>query len=316
MNNLERFKKAIHWEPIDRIMTYDLLDNQNILIEYGGYDPSRPYSFEELVEVNARACKNIGVDVTRVIYDPVEHWMGGKIVNWIRFFGVNPDNWEVSQAGGTAWISRRPFRTLAELEKHMPQMPRYEEVRDWYQPVIRQIQQALRQHDIVYIGAIEGPITDAYTYTDMQLFIEAIYDAPELISHIMDCTGMFSAHIARAYSEVTEVPLLFMGEDIAGTRGPIFNPEFVRKEGLPRWKWITAPLREKGIKFLYHTDGKVAKFLPVALQGVGGRWPQPHRAQWLQRYLRDPAGIPGQAALRERMLQPHLAGRHARRRRR
>jgi hypothetical protein len=266
MNNLEQFTKAINWEPIDRIQTYDLLDNREILVEYGGYDPSHTYTFEELVEVNARACHNIGVDITRVIYDPVEHWMGGKIVNWIRFFGVDPGDWEVSQAGGTAWISRRPFRTLSELERHMPQMPRYEEVREWYQTVIRQIQQALLAHDVVYIGAVEGPITDAYTYTDMQLFIEAIYDAPELISHIMDCTGTFSAHIARAFAEVTEVPLLFMGEDIAGTRGPIFSPDFVRREGLPRWRWITAPLREKGMKFLYHTDGKVAKFLPLLFQ--------------------------------------------------
>ncbi len=246
MNNLERFKQAIDWQLTDRILTYDLLDNQNILVEHGGYDPSRPYSFEELVEVNGRAWQSIGVDVTRTVYDPINHWMGGKIVNWIRFFGVNPDNWEVRQAGGTAWIAKRPFRTLAELEKHMPQMPVYEDVRDWYQPVIRQIQATLAEYDIVYIGAVEGPITDAYTYTDMQLFAEAIYDAPELVAHIMDCTGMFSAHIARAFAEVTDTPLLFMGEDIASSHGPIFSPDFVRREGLPRWNWITEPVKAQG----------------------------------------------------------------------
>ena len=110
------------------------------------------------------------MDATRTVYDPVNHWMGAKIANWIRFFGVNPDNWVVRQAGETAWIAQRPFHTLAELEKHMPQLPRYEDVRDWYQPVIRQIQQVLAAYDIVYIGAVEGPITDAYTYMDMELF--------------------------------------------------------------------------------------------------------------------------------------------------
>ena len=39
MNNLERFKKGLDWEPIDRIMTYDLLDNMEILVRHGGYDP-------------------------------------------------------------------------------------------------------------------------------------------------------------------------------------------------------------------------------------------------------------------------------------
>jgi uroporphyrinogen-III decarboxylase len=266
MNNLERFTRAINWEPVDRILTYDLLDSYPLLEAYGGYDRARDYSFEELVEVNARSWKKVGLDVTRSVYDPVNHWMGGKIVNWIRFFGVNPDNWVVSQAGGTAWIAQRPFRTLAELEQHMPQLPRYEDVRDWYQPVIRLIQQVTAQYDIVYIGAVEGPITDAYTYMDMELFASAIYDAPELVAHIMDCTGMFSAHIARAFAEVSGVPLLFMGEDIAGSRGPIFSPTFVRKEGLPRWRWITTPVKEQGFKFLYHTDGRYGEFLPLLLE--------------------------------------------------
>ena len=263
MNNLERFKKGINWEPIDRIMTYDLLDNKEILVQYGGYDSSRSYSFEELIGINVQAWKRIGVDATRVVYDPVDHWMGAKITNWIRFFGVDPSNWDVQQAGETAWISERPFKTLKELEKHMPNKPVYEEVRDWYQPVIRQIQEITSFHDIVFIGAVEGPITDAYTYMDMELFALGIYDAPELVSHIMDCTGLFSAYIARAYAEVTEVPLMFMGEDIAGSTGPIFSPKFVRNEGLPRWKWITEPITEKGYKFMYHTDGRYGNFLPL-----------------------------------------------------
>jgi hypothetical protein len=268
MNNLERFKKALDWQPIDQLLTYDYLDCRQILLDHGGLDPTHSYTFEELIEVNGQAWQRIGVDATRSIYDPINHWMGGKIVNWIRFFGVNPDNWGVAQAGDTAWITR-PFHTLKELEKHMPQLPVYEEVRDWYQPVIRQIQQGLKEYDITFIGAVEGPLTDAYTYMDMELFALAIYDAPELVSHIMDCTGMFSAHIARAYAEVSEVPLLFMGEDIAGSTGPIFNPKFVREQGLPRWKWITAPIKEKGMKFLYHTDGRYGKFLPLIFDDLG-----------------------------------------------
>jgi hypothetical protein len=84
MNNLERFKKVINWEPIDRILTYDYLDNKQLLIEYGGFDASNEYSFEALIEINARAWQKIGLDVTRSVYDPINHWMGGKIKNWIR----------------------------------------------------------------------------------------------------------------------------------------------------------------------------------------------------------------------------------------
>lgn len=263
MNNLERFTAALYGQEIDRLLTYDFLDNRHILLEHGGYDPSRDYTFEELIHVNGRAWRNIGLDVTRFVYDPVNHWMGSKITNWIRFFGVDPADWGVTQTGGTAWISARPFKTLSELEKHMPQPPVYDEVREWYQPSIMQMQEMLQEYDVVMIGAVEGPITDAYSYMGMQLFAEAIYDAPELLRHVMDCTGLFSAHLARAYAEVTNVPLQFMGEDIAGTTGPIFSPAFVRAEGLPRWKWITEPIKAKGYKFLYHTDGRYGNFLPL-----------------------------------------------------
>lgn len=269
MNNLERFTRAINWEPVDRIMTYDFLDNRHILLEHGGFEPGKDYTFEELIAINGTAWRNIGLDITRFVYDPVNHWMGSKIVNWVRFFGVDPTDWEVSQTGGTAWISGRPFSTLRELEQNMPQLPKYEEVREWYQPSIRQMQDLLRAYDVVMIGAVEGPLTDAYSYMDMELFALAIYDAPELVAHVMDCTGMFSAHIARAFAEVTEVPLLFMGEDIAGSTGPIFSPRFVREQGLPRWKWIADPIKEKGYKFLYHTDGRYGNFLPLIFDELG-----------------------------------------------
>ncbi|HEX9118108.1 MAG TPA: uroporphyrinogen decarboxylase family protein [Anaerolineae bacterium] len=269
MNNVERFTKAINWEPVDRILTYDFDDSEPLLVECGGYDPSRSHTWDEVLATNARAWKTAGLNVTRYVYDPQSHWMGGKIVNWIRFFGVDPANWEIGQAGGTAWISKRPFKTLAELEKHMPKMPVYEDVRSWYEPWIKETQATLAEQDIVFIGAVEGPITDAYSYMDMQLFCEAIYQAPELVAHIMDCCGTFSAYIARTYAEVGTVPLLFMGEDIATTTGPIFKPDWVRREGLPRWRWIADPIHAAGMKFLYHTDGRYGSFLPLIFDELG-----------------------------------------------
>jgi uroporphyrinogen-III decarboxylase len=269
MTNLERFVKTLDREPVDRLLTYDVMDNREILIRYGGLDMSRKYSFEELVEVNARALKAIGLDVTRNVYDPFSYWLGAKIKNWIRFLGVDPADWEVTEAGETAWISKRPFTDLKGLEKHLPSLPKYEEIEEWYRPTIRHIQEVFGAHDLVFIGGLEGPICDAYTYMDTELFCTAIYDAPELVSHIMDCTCAFSAHVARVFAENTRVPLMFMGEDIAGKNGPIFSPAFVREQGLPRWRRIAAPLREKNIRFLFHTDGRYGELLPVILREFG-----------------------------------------------
>jgi len=269
MTNYERFVKTINWEKPDRILTYDFVDNKELLKKYGGHDDSKEYNFEQIVEMNAKAFKGMGLDVTRFTYDPVNHWMGSKIVNWIRFFGVNPDNWEVSQKGGTAWISKRPFSDLKGLEKNMPNLPKYEEVREWYTPYIKHIKEVFDLYDLVFIGAVEGPLSDSYTYTDMELFMTAIYDAPEVVSHIMDCTAKFSAYIARAFAENASAPLQFMGEDIACGSGPMFSPKFIREQALPRWRWIREPIKEKGYKFLFHTDGRYGELLPIIFDEFG-----------------------------------------------
>jgi len=269
MNNYERFERTVNWKPVDRILTYDFVDNRALLLKYGGYNESKDYSFEEIVEVNARTFKKIGLDVTRYTYDPANHWMGLKIVNWIRFFGVNPDKWEVSQKGGTAWISKRPFSNLRELEKNMPQVPKYEEVKEWYEPFIKHVKEVFDYYGLVFIGAVEGPITDTYTYTDMELFCTTMYDAPELLSHIMDCTGKFSSYVARVYAENASAPLQFMGEDIAGSTGALFSPKFIRDQGLSRWRWIMDPVKKMGYKFLFHTDGKYGELLHIIFDELG-----------------------------------------------
>jgi hypothetical protein len=269
MTNIERFTRAVDRKPIDRVLTYDFIDNEQILVRWGGYDPSQKYGFEEIAEMNAKSFRAIGLDMTRYAYDPVNHWMGAKIDNWIRFFGVDADKWKVDQKGGTAWISKRPFSNLKELERNMPNLPKLEEVREWFTPFIKDIKNVCDSHDLVWIGAVEGPITDAYSYMDMELFCTAIYDAPELVQHIMDCTGKFSAYIAQVYAENPSSPLLFMGEDICGSGGPIFSPQFILEQGLPRWHWIMDPVHAKGLKFLYHTDGHYGAALPIILETLG-----------------------------------------------
>jgi len=266
MRKVEILAKTLNREPVECILTWDYMDNEEILVEYGGYDRSRRYTFDELIEVNARAFRNIGLDMTRGIHDPVNHWMGGKIENWIRFFGVDPGQWAVEQTGGTAWISKRPFDDLKGLEKNMPSPPKLDEVRAWFEPFIKRIKEVFDAHDLVWVGGVEGPVCDAYTYTDMELFMTALYDAPELVAHIIDCTGKFSAYIAQIYAEHATSPLMFMGEDICGCNGPILSPDWLRENALPRWRWIQAPIKAKGYSFLYHTDGRYGPALPLILK--------------------------------------------------
>jgi uroporphyrinogen-III decarboxylase len=261
MTNHERFVKTINWEPPDRLMTYDLVDHTEILRRYGGEG--------DLIERNARMCKRIGLDATRSIHDPEHPWLGEKIKNWARFLGVNPSNWQVDETGGTGWLAQRPFHNLRGLEQNMPNMPIRSDVEAWYKPAIRKIKEVFDSYDVVFIGGIEGPLCDAYTYTDMTLFCEAIYEAPELVDRLLEVFGAFNQYIAEVYAENPSAPVLFMGDDVAAKHGLIFSPDFLRRKALPIWKRIAKPVKDKGYKFLYHTDGCAKDVLPIVVNELG-----------------------------------------------
>jgi hypothetical protein len=266
MTNYERLCRILQGQSVDRLMTWDYIDNDAILTRHGGYDPAKQYTSDELLEINARAVKNVGLNMTRGIYNPVYPWLNVKVANWVRFLGVDPAVWQVSQTGGTGWISKRPFSDLRGLEKHLPRLPVYEEVAAWLKPLIAQVKEVFDRHDLVWVQGVEGPVSDAYIYTDMELFMMAVTDAPELIAHIVDCMAAFSTCVARAYTECATSPLFFMGEDICHRTGPIISPAWLRANALPQWRRIMEPIRAKGFKFIFHTDGRYGPALPLILE--------------------------------------------------
>jgi|SRR5690554_6016685 len=277
MSNIERIKRFASLSDrqnnvlnTDRIMTYDYVDNSDVLIAYGGYDFNKTYEWQELLEINAKAYRGVGLDMTRTVYDPVNHWMRGKVDNWIHFMGVDPDSWEVTQAGETAWISKRPFSTLDQLKKFLPKIPDKEAIRQWYIPFMNNILEIMAAHNIAYIGAVEGPLTDAYTFVGIELFSLLIYDAPEIAEHIITCCGLYGEALTEAYSELEKgVPIQFMGEDIAGSTGPIFNPSYVKENLLHWWRTFAQPIRNRDGIFIFHTDGQYGSLLHLLLEELG-----------------------------------------------
>lgn len=266
MTNLDRLNHTLSCNgKADRIMTYDYVDNTEVLKAYGGYNPAKSYSTEELIDINVKAYRGIGLDITRATHDPVNHWMRNKVDNWIRFFHVNPEKWKVEQGGDTAWISERPFHDLESLKKNLPEIPDIEEIREWYEPFIKDITERFNSEDRLFIGAVEGPICDAYTYIDMELFSYLLFDAPDIVQHVLECTHTYSDSIAQIYSENETPPLQFMGEDIAGSTGPIFSPVKVEQLGLEKWRKIASHIQNRGGKFIFHTDGRYGELLDLLL---------------------------------------------------
>ncbi|AOQ23635.1 hypothetical protein MTAT_12170 [Moorella thermoacetica] len=249
MKTKERFLKTCNFEPPDVIVTYDFVDHNELLATYGGEE-------KNLIVRNARMMKAIGLDSTRYIHNPEHHWVWGKIETWKQFLGIDPSKWEVVETGGTAWI-KRPFKTVKELEQHLPRMPHRNEVASWYRNWLKQVKEVFDEFDLVWVTAVEGPLTDAYSYTDFGLFFETMIEAPELIDYLLDVTTTFQEILAEVHAENPTSPVFFMNDDIAGTHGPIFSPKWLRENMLPRWQRVYKPAKAAGLKCCFHSDGNL-----------------------------------------------------------
>lgn len=92
-------------------------------------------------------------------------------------------------------------------------------------------------------------------------FLSACALYPEAVGKIWWVRSLHSREkakiLARLYSELQLVPLLFCGEDLCNNQGPMVSPAFLRQYYFPTVKMILAPLVERQVRIVCHCDGDV-----------------------------------------------------------
>jgi hypothetical protein len=77
--------------------------------------------------------------------------------------------------------------------------------------------------------------------------------------------------IAGAIRERDLIPLVYLGEDICGNRGPLAAPDLLRAIYFPHLRRALAPLADAGIHILWHSDGDINPILADLIAcGVDG----------------------------------------------
>jgi len=262
LSNIDNFNAIINRRDPERIPSYDLLMNQELFRLYAG-------DSGDIYERNARMLRAVGLDCTRSIFDPSTHWLDVKVETWEKFYGIEHGGFVVEEGGDTKWITTRPFCDIEGLKRHLPKMPSVDEVADWYVPFIRRVKQVFDENDLVFIGEVEGPLTDSYTFTDMELFCTLIYDAPDVAEYLLDVTTEWASIIVRLYCEFPASGAFILGDDMAYKTSTIFSHSFLREKIFPRWKKIAEPLSAAGIRFVYHSDGNIMGVLDDLVNDVG-----------------------------------------------
>ncbi len=67
--------------------------------------------------------------------------------------------------------------------------------------------------------------------------------------------------IAKAIEDENLTPVIFLGEDICNNRGPMASPKLLDEIYFPNLKRSLQPLKDAGIKIVWHSDGNINPIL-------------------------------------------------------
>ncbi len=84
--------------------------------------------------------------------------------------------------------------------------------------------------------------------------------------------GFFKLSLSnfKAWSK-TDIKVFICHDDMVWTNGAIFHPEWYRKHIFPRYRKLWQPLKEKGIKVIFCSDGNFTEFVDdIANAGADG----------------------------------------------
>ena len=246
---LRRFDDALNFRKPDRVPVWEMLQHP---AAFSHFAPGVPFP-----ECAAIACERLRIDATYGFFDvPAEGTQ-------------RPDG--VVIAGQTEWHATPLFGSLADLQEWRP--PKIDTARLAEEiPAYHARMQALCGWNLLYLPQDGGfefiPGYDADTFL---VFSEAMAGDLPALERFWDC----QAELARARNAVTAghipVPAVQCCIDVACNTGLMVSPDLLRKHFFPRFAQVIAPLKEAGIKVIWHSDGDISTVLDDAIAiGVDG----------------------------------------------
>ena len=97
--------------------------------------------------------------------------------------------------------------------------------------------------------------TTVWMFMGAETFFNALEDNPELIAAMFEKVGSLQYETFMRVSEHPCVGAVFNPDDIAHNTGLLVHPRYLRKYMFPWYKKIGAVCRDKGIGYIFHSDG-------------------------------------------------------------
>lgn len=259
----ERVERALNLQPVDRVPLHDHLGySPGVISLYTGREVS---GFDYTVE-------DIGAVIRRTLDMcwPIGPPTGTERVTTPEGLVLQHDNW-------TTWIVSRPFSDVPGA-------------RDWLQRRTDQVRQSpfdpraacvAYREEVSHLQALVGETVlcmfssfgfcAGFYDLGLELFVYLYEESPQVFSDWVEVCAERELARAEAVADPNLSPVILIPEDFATKQGPIFSPQFLRRELLPHVQRLTEVWHRHGLKVLYHSDGNYKRMIPDLLAcGVDG----------------------------------------------
>jgi hypothetical protein len=248
MTSRERIEAALNHREPDCVPMWTIVDNVDVLRHFAPPDfdfsqLEQAHPWDAIMEVSRAALRGLGIEGTFLC------GMGP----------INPFPRHVAE-NKTVGSDSTKHLTIDDLKTIRPELPRREDIEPEYLELHRKAVAAL-EPDVIVANQEDIGMGHAIGAIGMELFCVAIHEAPVELSRIIEEYSELDNLKCRICAEHKLNFVWQVGGDIAHKTGTFFSPDFLRREYFPRLKRQLLPLKEAGIKVIYHTDGNVMEVI-------------------------------------------------------
>lgn len=264
MSKRERVERTLNLAPVDRAALHDQVSyNPGVIAMYTGKRiEGFGYTREDVCEVIRRTLDTC--------FPPVGP-RGTERVTDGEGFVVQHDNW-------TSWTVSRPFDDTAGAREYL--LRRTDRMRKAafdpdkarlrFRESMERLQRLIGETVIIDTSSQVG-LCACWSRVGLTLFSYLYEDEPDVISEFIEAYVAGEIRRVHAIADPSLSPVILIADDFATKQGPIFRPEFLRKEHFPRLRRLTEAWHSHGIKVLYHSDGNWRSVIPDLVEcGLDG----------------------------------------------
>lgn len=264
LSKRERVERTLNLEPVDRVALHDQVSfNPGVIALYTG----------KKIEGFGYTLQDIAAVIRKTLdacFPPVAP-RGRERVTDDEGFVIQHDHW-------TSWTVSRPFKDVAGAREYL--LRRIQEMhhapfdaaraRQEFRKEMQRLQRLLGETVIIDTRSAVG-LCLCWSRVGLELFCYLYAEAPEVISEFLEAYVTLEIRRVQAIADPGLSPVILIADDFATKHGPIFHPEFLRREYFPRLRRLTQAWHEQGLKVIYHSDGNWKSVIPDLVEcGVDG----------------------------------------------